>query len=186
MNKMMNETLRTITERYSCRAYDGRLPEKEKLERIAVAAVQSPSAINRQPWLVNIITDKDLIDEMDAEGMRILAQAEDKAVYERFMERGGRLFYNAPCMFLVLKQPGTDLDCGIVCENIALAATALGLGNVICGMAAIPLSGENAETFKQKSGFPDGYEFGMSVLVGNAVGSGTPHEPDISKIHWIG
>ncbi len=182
----MNETLRMITERYSCRAYDGRLPEKEQLEQIAVAAVQSPSAINRQPWLVNVITDKALIDEMDAEGMRILAQADDKAVYERFMERGGRLFYNAPCMFLILKQPGTELDCGIVSENIALAATALGLGNVICGMAGIPLGGENAGIFMQKAGFPEGYEFGMSVLVGYAAGSGSPHEPDLSKIRWIG
>lgn len=181
----MNETLRIMNERYSCRAYDGRLPEKEILDKIATAAVQSPSAMNRQPWQVNIITNKILIDEMDAEGMRILAHAEDKTVYERFMERGGRLFYNAPCMFLILKQPGTDLDCGIVSENIALAATALGLGNVICGMAGVPLSGEKAEILKQKAGFPDGYEFGMSVLVGYALNASTPHEPDLTKIYWI-
>ena len=47
--KSMNETLQTIKKRYSCRSYDGRLPEKEKLEAIALAAVQSPSAVNRQP-----------------------------------------------------------------------------------------------------------------------------------------
>ena len=38
----MNETLKTIAARYSCRAYDSRLPEREKLEAIAKAAVQSP------------------------------------------------------------------------------------------------------------------------------------------------
>ncbi len=106
----MNETLQTIKKRYSCRSYDGRLPEKEKLEAIALAAVQSPSAVNRQPWQINIITNKSLIEEMDAEGMRILAESEDKATYERFMERGGTLFYNAPCMFLILKQEGKEED----------------------------------------------------------------------------
>lgn len=107
----MNETLQTIKKRYSCRSYDGRLPKKEKLEAIALAAVQSPSAVNRQPWQINIITNKSLIEEMDAEGMRILAESKDKATYERFMERGGTLFfYNAPCMFLILKQEGNEED----------------------------------------------------------------------------
>lgn len=181
----MNETLRTIAERYSCRAYDGRFIEKEKLEALALAAVQSPSGLNRQPWQVIVITNKSLIEEMDAEGMDILSKAEDKAVYQRFISRGGTLYYNAPCMFLILKQPGMDLDTGIVSQNIALAATSLGLGSVICGMAAIPFNGPQGNTFKQRLGFPDGWEFGMAVLVGYTKSTGTPHEPDISKIRYV-
>jgi len=181
----MNETLRTISERYSCRAYDGRLPEKEKLEALAMAAVQSPSGLNLQPWQVIVITNKTFIKEMDDEGMRILSEAEDKTAYQRFMSRGGALYYNAPCMFLILKQPGTDIDTGIVSENIALAATSLGLGNVICGMAAIPFNGPKGSIFKQKLGFPDGWEFGMAVLVGYAKSAGTPHEPNTSKIRYV-
>ena len=181
----MNETLNIIAQRYSCRAYDSKLPEKNKLEAIAAAAVQSPSAMNRQPWQINVITNKDFIDEMDAEGMKILSEAEDKSSYERFMERGGKLYYNAPCMFLILKKPGTDTDIGIVSENIALAASALGLGNVICGMAAIPFNGAKGKLFKQKAGFSDDWEFGMAVLAGYAEKSGTPHEPDMSKIRFV-
>jgi len=181
----MNETLKTIAQRYSCRAYEGRMPEKSKLEAIALAAVQSPSAMNRQPWQINVITDKAFIDEMDAEGMKILSEAEDKTAYERFMSRGGKLYYNAPCMFLILKKPGTDLDCGIVSENIAIAAEALGLGNVICGMANIAFNGAKGETYKKQAGFSDGWEFGMAVLVGYASQPGKPHEPDMSKIVFI-
>lgn len=181
----MNETLKTIATRYSCRAYDGRLPEREKLEAIAKAAVQSPSGMNRQGWKVRVITDKALIDEMDADGMRFLSEQEDKSGYQRFMDRGGKLYYDAPCMFVILKQPNTDLDAGIVSENIALAAASLGLGNVICGMAAIPFSGPRGEEFKKKAGFTEGYEFGMSVLVGFAKTEGTPHEPDMTKIQFI-
>ena len=184
--KHMNETLKTIAQRYSCRAYDGsRLPERDKLEAIAAAAVQSPSGMNNQPWQINVITNKAFIDEMDAEGMRILSEAEDKSTYERFMSRGGKLYYNAPCMFLILKKPGTDLDAGIVSENIALAASALGLGNVICGMAAIPFNGPKGESLKKRAGFTEGWEFGMTVLAGYAEKPGTPHEPDMSKIRFI-
>jgi nitroreductase len=181
----MNETLKTIAQRYSCRAYDGKVVEKSKLEAIAVAAVQSPSGMNRQPWEIIVITDKAFIDEMDADGMKILSEAEDKSTYERFMNRGGKLYYNAPCMFLIMKKPGTDLDAGIVSENIALAAESLGLGNVICGMAAIPFYGANGEAFRQKAGFAEGWEFGMAVLVGYAEAPGKPHEPDMSKIRFV-
>ena len=182
----MNETLNTISQRYSCRAYDGKLPEKSKLEAIALAAVQSPSGMNNQPWRIIVVTNKDFIDEMDDEGMKILAGAEDKSTYERFMGRGGKLYYNAPCMFVILKKPGTDLDAGIVSENIALAASSLGLGNVICGMAAISFySKDKGEEFRQKAGFSDGWEFGMAVLAGYAEKPGKPHEPDISKICFV-
>ena len=181
----MNETLKTISQRYSCRAYDGHLPEKEKLEAIALAAVQSPSAMNRQPWQIIVITNKSLIEELDAEGMRILAEAEDKTTYERFMNRGGSVFYNAPCMYLILKQPGTDMDVGIVSENITLAATSLGLDSVICGMASIPFNGPKGDEFKKKVGFLDGWEFGVAVLVGIGKTKGKPHTPDISKIRYV-
>mgnify|MGYP001164607243 FL=1 len=181
----MNETLQTISRRYSCRDYDGGLPEKEKLEAIALAAVQSPSAMNRQPWQVIVITNKSLIEEMDTEGMAILVEAEDKSTYERFMDRGGSLFYNAPCMYLILKQPGTDMDTGIVSENICLAATSLGLDSVICGMASIPFNGSKGDEFKKRVGLSDGWEFGVAVLVGYGKTKKDPHTPDTSKIRYI-
>lgn len=181
----MNETLKTIAERYACRAYDGRMPEKEKLEAIALAAVQAPSGMNRQPWQIVVLANKEWIDELDAEGMRILKRVENSAAYQRIMGRGGKLFYNAPCMFFIFKKPGTELDCGIVCENIALAATSLGLGSVVCGLASIPLRGENGKKHKEKLGFPEGYELGITVLVGNPVKPGTPHVPDTTKIRFV-
>lgn len=181
----MNETLKTIAARYSCRSYTGEAVAKEKVEAIALAAVQSPSGMNKQPWKIVVIQDKALIDEMDAALMGKLAAQEDKAAYERMMARGGKVFYNAPCMFVIAKETGTDLDCGIVSENIALAASSLGLGNVICGMAGMVFTTENGEKFKTQI-IPAGYEFGVAVLVGEAVNpEGTPHVPDMDKIVYL-
>ena len=181
----MNETLKTIANRYSCRSFTGEAVKREELEAIALAAVQAPSAMNRQPWEIIVIQNKVLLDEMDAASMKQLSKQEDKSTYERMMSRGGRLFYNAPCMFVIAKKAGTDLDCGIVAENIALAATSLGLGNVICGMARILFTTEKGEEYREKI-IPEGYEFGMAVLVGYATNKeGTPHEADITKIKYI-
>lgn len=182
----MNETLQTIKNRYSCRSFTGTAIPQEMVEAIALAGVQAPSAMNQQPWQIIVIKDKALLDEMDASVMEMLSKQEDKGLYDRMMGRGGKLFYNAPCMYVIAKKAGTDLDCGIVTENIALAASSLGLGNVICGLARMSFMTEKGELYKEKI-IPEGYEFGMSVLVGYATGEkGTPHEPDMTKIKYIG
>ena len=183
----MNETLKTIMERYSCRDFADTPLKEEQIKAIAEAAAASPSARNRQPWHIIMVTDKVLIDELDAEGMCILAAAEDKSVYELFMSRGGKMFYNAPCMVMVASD-GSEwaaMDCGILSQNVSLAAHSLGLGSVICGMARIPLVGPRGDEWKQRLRFPDGYGFGIAVLVGTAKSEKAPHELDIGKVTFI-
>jgi len=202
----MNEILKTIATRYSCRDFADTPLTDEQIKAIAEAALASPSAMNRQPWQIIIITDKALIEELDAEGMRIIASWKDKSTYERINSRGGKLFYNAPCMVVVASEGsssdcgivqifkclfrpyasnGSNLDCGIVSQNISLAAHSLGLGSVICGMAGFPLSGPRADELKKRLKFPDGYKFGIAVLVGTAKSGKTPHKLDMSKLTYI-
>ena len=181
----MNETLTTIKNRYSCRSYTGEAVCREALEAISLAAVQSPSAMNQQPWEIIVLTNKALIDEMDSAVMDMLSQQNDKALYTRMKDRGGKIFYNAPCMFIIAQKPDTDIDCGIVCENIALAASSLGLGNVICKLAGLAFNTIKGNEYKKKL-IPDGYEFGVAVLVGHAASSqATPHQVNMSKIKYI-
>jgi nitroreductase len=183
----MNETLKTIMERYSCRDFTGTPLNDTQIKALISAALASPSGMNRQPWHIIVITDKKLIDELDAEGMKILGAESDKSGYERIMSRGGKLFYNAPCMIIAVtgKSNPSAMDCGILSENIALAAHSMGLGNVICGMANIPLSGSKGGDFKKRLKFPDGYDFGIAVLVGTAKSKKEPHEVDMTKVIYI-
>jgi nitroreductase len=107
--------------------------------------------------------------------------------YSRIMERGGKMFYNAPCMIFIASDCSSyaNIDCGIVSQNIALAAHSMGLGSVICGMARIPLNGSKGEEFKKRLKIPEGYEFGMSVCVGNANSGKAPHELVLSKVTYV-
>ncbi|HML37773.1 MAG TPA: nitroreductase family protein [Bacillota bacterium] len=186
----MNDTLKTIAGRYSCRSYTDQLPEDEKLMAIAQAGIQAPSGMNRQGWQVIVVKDKNLIDEMEAEGMKILSGMGDKSMYERIMARGGKLFYNAPCMIVVaIKEAfpkGAELiDCGILAQNIVLAATSLGIANLHCGFVGLAFAGGKAADFKRRLKFPEGYECGMGVLLGYAANTAEPHLPDQEKITVI-
>ncbi|MDR3270273.1 MAG: nitroreductase family protein [Peptococcaceae bacterium] len=188
------DTIEAILTRYSCRAFTDRMPSDEDLRIIARAAVASPSGVNRQLWRVIVVKNKELIADLEAEGMKNLAALPDlpnRGTYERILARGGKLYYNTPCLIVVpiaQAQPtGAELfDCGIVAENIALAATALGINSLICGLSGFSFAGDKRVEFKRRLGFPDGYEIGIAVLLGYAVNSGgKPHEPDVAKISYI-
>ena len=183
----MNETLKTISERFSCRDFADTPLTDGQIKALTDAALAAPSAMNRQPWHIIMITDKALIDEFEAEGMSVLSAAEDKSGYERIMARGGKIFYNAPCMVMVASDGSkwADMDCGILSQNVALAAHSLGLGSVICGMANIPLSGAHGDEFKKRMRFPDGYDFGIAILVGTVKTGKEPHEFDMRKVTVI-
>jgi nitroreductase len=183
----MNEILKTIAERYSCRDFAETPLTDEQIKAIVDAALAAPSAMNRQPWHVTMVTDKAFIDELDTEGMSILAAADDKSGYERIKERGGKMFYNAPCMVMVASDGShfASMDCGILSQNVALAAHALGLGSVICAMAGIPLGGVKGGDLKKRLQFPDGYEFAIAVLVGMVKSGKEPHEHEHGKVSYV-
>lgn len=182
----MNKTLEAIFNRYSCRDFlDTPLTHKQVTPLIE-AALAAPSAMNRQPWHIIAITDKSIIDELDCLGMELLRQDFDQSLYERIVSRGGKMFYNAPCMIIVASDASnySALDCGIVSQNVALCAHALGLGSVICGMAGILFSSSNSE-LKLRLKFPLGYDFKIAILVGNKNSVNKPHELDYKKVTYI-
>jgi len=181
----MNEVLRTIMQRYSCRDFKDTPLTDEQIKALTEAALAAPSGMNRQPWHINMVTDKALIDELDTEGMRMLAEAEDKSGYERMMARGGKLLYGAPCLMLITTDGEAGMDAGILSENVALAAHSLGLGSCIVGMAGMPLTGPRGEEFKQRLQFTPGHVFGIGILIGAANSGKEPHEPDHSKVTYI-
>jgi nitroreductase len=187
---VLNETLTTISSRYSCRDFSGDVPSDGDLRLIANAALAAPSGLNRQLWRVIVVKNQELINDMETEGMRVLAAMPDRSILERIMSRGGKLFYNAPRMIVIpiakAAPPGAELfDCGIIAENIALAATSLGIDNVICGLACLCFAGGRRDEFHRRLGFPNGYEIGLAVLLGFAKTPGKPHVPDTAKISFI-
>ena len=53
------DVFEAISRRYSCRSYEDRPIEQEKLDRIFEAARLAPSARNTQDWRFVVVTDKE-------------------------------------------------------------------------------------------------------------------------------
>jgi len=183
----MNETLKHIFERNSCRDFKDTPLTDEQVDLLVKAALAAPSALNLQPWYIVMVTDKAIVDGMDDEGMEILKSDADQTSYERMMSRGGKLFYNAPSLMLVMSD-GSDwgtLDSGILCQNVVIAAQSLGLGTCIVGMARIPLSGPKSDDYKKLLKLPEGCTFAIGILIGTVNTGKEPHELDMGKVTYI-
>jgi len=184
----MNDVLNTIASRFSCRKYTGEPVEQEKLEKIAHAGLQAPSALNKQPLEVIVINNKSLIEELDAAALEYMKENAPKA-YDRILERGGKVYYNAPSIFLVLKTPEESatakLDAGILVQNMALAATSLDLNCVIAAMTEMPFLGAKGEELKARIGWKEGYEYAIGLIVGYGDMVATPHAIDPVKVTFV-
>ena len=183
----MNEILKGLAERYSCRAFEDTPLTDEQIKTVVDAALISPSGLHLQPWHLTVVTNRAFLEELDADGVAVLAAMEDKTRYERIMSRGGKLMYNAPCMIIVTNDGSkwAAIDSGIICQSVTLAAYSLGLGSCILGLGAVPLQGPRGEEFKKRLKIPEGYEFAIGVLVGTAkIGPGD-HEHDMNKVTYI-
>jgi len=187
VTQLATETLDVIARRYSCRAYRDEPVPPDVLRAIAEAGVRAPSAVNRQPWRLVVVSDKDVVGELGAAGLTAL-RAADEAGYARITSRGGELFYGAPAMIVVAAEPqpgllAADLDVGIVASHLVLAASSLGVNSCICGLGRLAFEGASGEAWKRRLGFPDGFGCGITVLLGYAAAEGgTPHQPDFAKI----
>ena len=185
----MNETLKLIKERFSCRSFTSEAPTNEEIDAVARAGVQSPSGMNRQGWQIIVVKDKELISEMEFEGTKNLRDY-DQMLFKRIEDRGGKLFYNTPCIIIVAIKPSNPpsselVDLGIVAQNIVLAAESLGLNTLHCGFTAFVFSGTKKDYFERRLKFFKGYECGIGVLIGHAEQKRDAHEPDLSKITII-
>ena len=185
---LQNEILDAIAQRYTCRAFTDQPVEKEKLEAIALAGVQAPSSNNMQGWRIIVVSDKsyvDRLDELTIEGVKAI----NPQLYERVMSRTGKALYNAPAI-IVIATPQTaqypvEMDSGIACENMVLAATALGLGTCINRVVSAAILGSDKQEIYETLDIPEGYEFSISILVGYSEYQGAPHTADDDKITYI-
>ncbi len=113
-----------ITRRYSCRHYDDKAIEKEKLAAVLEAARQAPSAKNLQDWRFVVVTD--------AATRKKLAAAANS---QTFLENAGAIIVACTVSDHVMRcgQAIGPIDVSIALEHMCLQATELGLATCWIG-----------------------------------------------------
>jgi nitroreductase len=116
--------LDAIRKRYSCRAYQDRSIEEEKLDTILEAARLAPSAKNTQDWRFVVVTDGEI--------KRQVAETTNRP---EVFEKAGAIIAGCSNSDYVMRcgQAIAPIDVAIAMEHISLQAAELGLGTCWIG-----------------------------------------------------
>lgn len=118
----MNETLKVLENRRSCRKFKNDMITKEELDAILRAGTFAPSGHNNQASIIIAITNKDVIGKLARENSKIAGWQEDF-----------NPFYGAPVVVAVLadkKVPTYLYDGSLVMGNMLNAAESLGVASI--------------------------------------------------------
>ena len=177
-----NEVINNIMARRSVRKYLDKPVEHEKLEAVALAGINAPSAMNRQNWAVRIIEDTKLIADVSE-----VYKQENPDMVQRD-KNFKNMFRGAPNLICVCapKDRGFDLDAGLLSENMMLAAQSLGLGTCIqTGPVRFLLSNEKAKFFLDRLDIPEDYKLLCVIAIGYPDESPDAKPRDTSKVKYI-
>jgi nitroreductase len=117
----MSETLKTIENRRSCRAYKPDLITEDELNAIIKAGTYAATGMGKQSPIIIAVTNREMRDKLSAMNAKVMGQKE-----------GFDPFYGAPIVLIVLANkavPTYVYDGSLVMGNLMLAAAELGIGS---------------------------------------------------------
>ncbi len=168
--------------RRSIRAYKDSVIDREILKSVLECGINAPNGKNLQAYEIRVIDSPALIDSITA------AVVKDNP---KIAEREGfkNIFVNAPCVVCIAYDKGYDMaqvDCGLLGENIILAAWAKGIGSCCLGSSARwILDSPSARPFLDRMAFSEGYELLYCIALGypNEIPAAKPRKQE--KIRFV-
>ena len=169
-------------ERRAIRKYLDKPVEHEKLEVIVKCGINAPSGMNRQPWIVRVVEDQQLIADVTEVYKR--SNPEQVKRDKDFKN----MFRNAPNLICVCTPAngGGELDAGLLGENIMLAAQSMGLGTCcLGGPVRFLLSNEKCKFFLDRLDIPADYKLNYIIAIGYPDEQPDAKPRDASKVKFI-
>lgn len=176
-----NAVINAIMERRSIRKYLDKPVEHEKLAIVVRCGINAPSGMNRQPWIVRVVENQQLINDVTE------VYKNENAEQVKRDPTFKNMFRNAPNLICVCTpKNGGDLDAGLLGENMMLAAQSLGLGTCCLGGPVRFLnSNPNVKFFLDKLDIPEGYQLNYILAIGYPDESPAAKPRDASKVKYV-
>ena len=144
----MNPVMEAIRKRRSIRSYEAKPVPGDLLDAVIEAGNEAPSAMNSQPWRFVVVQDGEAKKKLlraalpQAKKITELVKDVDPERYEAIKKRQAELpdpvYYSAPAVVFVIGSGRYAAhSCPLACENMMLAAHALGLGSCWVGFGAM-------------------------------------------------
>jgi nitroreductase len=174
--------MEVIMSRRSIRDYKAEAVDREQMAKVIECGIYAPSAMNQQPWAVRVVDDKEFLDGVTAIAVEKMPQLKEQEGFRNF-------FRNARTVaFIAVPDEGYsgEFDCGLLSENMMLAAWSMGIGSCCLGSVIPVMNSEAAKPYLERLNFPEGYHLQLAIAFGYPAGE-IPEAParDASKAYYI-
>ena len=166
--------LEAISKRISIRNYKSKQISEDILDKILKAGMAAPVGSGLYESLhISVIQNQDLLNEISNAVTDMVEKLLGKRVDKNF---------GAPTMIIVSSKPtmvsGMEYaNAACVLENMAIAATSLGIDNIIWGGAAAIAK---EEPYRSRIGIPEGFNPVLAISLGYANALEKPKNHTIS------
>ncbi|MCF0199068.1 MAG: nitroreductase [Bacteroidaceae bacterium] len=157
--------LGNIMARRSIRKYTDQPIGRDTLDRILLCGINAPNGMNQQHYEVKVVTDP---------------------TSTAYLADNLHGLYRAPVYIFIAAGHQYDMsriDCGLLAENICLAATAYGLGSINLGMPVRALK-EKPELL-QRLGFGEDYELCLVIALGHPAEAPDAKPRKAEKVQFV-
>lgn len=117
--------IETILTRVSVRQFTGEKISEEQIETLVRCALAAPSAVNKQPWKIYVVENEDLLAQLGEAMPNCRCQNHPACAFVLCGDMD-KVFEPVPDFWIH--------DVSAATENLLLAAHAMGLGAVWCGV----------------------------------------------------
>lgn len=174
----MNETLKTLETRRSCRKFiPTQVPTTEQINAIIRAGTFAPSGMGRQPVKIIAVTNKKMREKISEENAKFMGQS------------GADPFYGAPVILIVIADktaPTRVYDGSLVMGNILNAAESLGLGSIWIHRAKEEFESDFGKQMLKDLGIDGEWEgIGHAAIGYAAEGGVNPAAVRKDNVYWI-
>ncbi len=146
----MNETLKVLESRRSCRNFKPDMVKEEELKAIIRAGTYAATGMGKQSPVIIAVTDRKLRDEIAEENRKIGG-----------WDEGFDPFYGAPVILIVLAKkdvPTHVYDGSLVMGNLMNAAESLSVASIWIHRAKEEFESEFGKSILKRLGIEDEYE----------------------------
>ena len=146
----------------SIRNYKDSLINKETLDEILKCGVNAPNGKNLQAYEIRVLSPA-LIDSIKSAVVKDNPQIGEREGFKN-------IFVDAPCVLSIAYDTTYDMsqvDCGLLGENIILSAWSKGIGSCCLGSSARWIKDSpSAKPYLDKIGVSEGYELLYCIALG--------------------
>lgn len=176
--------INTIMTRRSVRQYKSTPVCRNQMDMILKCGINAPSGMNRQPWEIRVVDNQEYLNGITEAWLASLTP--EQADKQRNSPGFRNMFRNAPSVIFIAAPEGKgDLDCGLLGENMILAAWSMGIGSCCLGSPVAFFGKPEAKTYLERLDLPAGYRLVYAIGMGYPDETPDAKERDASKARYI-